>query len=117
MDVLVESKTIPVTDALRALAVKQARRISRLGARVLRIRVIFETIGKKRNDAQATMVQFLVELPGRDVVVRRRARDLYQALIDAAHHTARQVRRAKEKRINLRRQPHLELVDVGLTTS
>jgi ribosomal subunit interface protein len=107
MDIIVESKTIPVTAALRALAVKQARRLVRLGGRILRVRIHLDAITKKKNDTQSSVVQFQVELPGKDIIVRRHARDLYLALVEAAHQASRQVRKAKERRLTLKRHHRL----------
>ncbi len=109
VDVIVESKTIPVTAALRAVAVKQARHILRLGGRILRIRVHLDAIAKKKNDTHSSVAQFQIELPGKDIVVRRRARDLYLAIIEAAHQASRQVRKLKEKRLTTKRHSRVKV--------
>lgn len=104
MVVLVESKSMPVTTALRAAAAKQAQRIFKLSGRVLSVRVSMETVARRKNDSQAAIVQYLVQVPGRVIVVRRKAKDVYQAIADAAHHAARQVKKLKERRITTKRQ-------------
>lgn len=103
MDVIVTSKTLYVTQALRAMATRQAQKLYRLGKRILRVRVSLEAVVRKKNDTQATVVQYHVELPGKDVVVRRKARDMYEALVDAASSAARQVRKAKEKQVSFKK--------------
>lgn len=121
MVVLVESKSMPVTTALREAAAKHAQRIFKLSGRVLSVRVSMEAVTKKKNDGQAAVVQYLVQVPGRVIVVRRKAKDIYQALSDAAHHAARQVKKMKERRLTAKRQPKLSdpmlsLDDMQLTT-
>jgi ribosomal subunit interface protein len=103
MDVIVTSKTLQVTQALRAMASRQAQKLYRLGKKILRVRVSLEAVTKKKNDSSATIVQYHVELPGKDIVVRRKARDMYEALVDAASSAARQVRKAKERQITFKR--------------
>jgi ribosomal subunit interface protein len=121
MVVLVESKSMPVTTSLRAAAAKQAQKIFKLGSRVLSVRVSMETVAKKKNDGQAAVVQYLVQVPGRVIVVRRKAKDVYLALGEAAQHAARQVKKLKERRISSKRQARdehslLDLEDVHLST-
>jgi ribosomal subunit interface protein len=103
MDVIVTSKTLQVTQALRAMAARQAQKLFRLGKKILRVRVSLEAVAKKKNDMTATIVQYHVELPGKDIVVRRKARDMYEALVDAASSAARQVRKVKERQITFKR--------------
>lgn len=103
MDVIVTSKTLQVTQALRAMASRQAQKLFRLGKKILRVRVSLESVARRKNDATATIVQYHVELPGKDIVVRRKARDMYEALVDAASSASRQVRKVKERRITFKR--------------
>jgi len=103
MVVIVTSKTLHVTQALREMAERQAQKLYRLGKRIIRVRVSLEAVTKKKNDTHSTVVQYHVELPGKDVVVRRKARDMYEALVDAASSAARQVRKAKEKQATFKR--------------
>lgn len=103
MDVIITSKTLQVTQALRAAAVRQAEKLFRFGKKILKVRVSLEVVNRKKNDLQATIVQYQVDLPGRRIVVRRKARDMYEALVDAASSAARQVRKTKEKRLFFKR--------------
>jgi len=103
MDVIVTSKTLKVTEALKAMAVRQAEKLVRFGKRILRVRVTLEAVAKKTNDSTATVVQYQIELPGKDIVVQRRARNMYDALVDAGSSAARQVRKMKERRITFKR--------------
>jgi len=103
MDVIVTSKTLQVTQALKAMASRQAQKLFRLGKKILRVRVSLEAVARRKNDMTAAIVQYHVELPGKDIVVRRKARDMYEALVDAASSAARQVRKAKERQIVFKR--------------
>lgn len=109
MVVLIESKTIIITEALRAMATRQARKLFHFGASITKVRITLDTIARKKNDSQAAVVQYSVELPGKDVVVRRRAKDIYLAITEAAAHAARSVRKMKEKKLSIRRQRRAEV--------
>lgn len=114
MDVIVTSKTLQVTQALRAAAIRQAEKLMRFGKKILRVRVTLEKVAKKKNDTQAAIVQYHVELPGRDVIVRRQARDMYEALVDAASRAARQVRKVKEQQVYFKRGYRSAFAEVPL---
>jgi ribosomal subunit interface protein len=103
MTVIVESKRLKVTQALRTFIEGQARKITKLGERVSRIRVHLETIGKKSNDPLANSVTYHLEIPGKDIVVRRRAVDMYEAVVDATRSAIRHLRKLKEKRVTTKR--------------
>lgn len=103
MDVIVTSKTLQITQALKAAAIRQARKLVRFGHRIVRVRVSLEAVAKKHQSMQAAVVQYQVELPGKQVIVRRQARDMYEALVDAAASAARQIRKTKERRMMFKR--------------
>jgi len=114
MVVIVESKTIIITEAIRALATRQARKLFHFGHRISRVKVSLEAITRKKNDTQAAVAQYVIELPGKDIVVRRRAKDLYLAITEAANHAARSVRKLKEKRLTQKRTPRTEPAPIDL---
>ncbi len=100
MHVIVQSKTLPVTQALRAFVDHQASKLEKL-ADITKLCVFLENVGKKSNDPQAATVQYLIEIPGRKaVVVRRRAVDMYEAIVDATERAMRQVSKVKERRLS-----------------
>ncbi len=103
MQILVQSKTLSITAALRAFIERQARKLSRRGERVQAVTVFVETVGKKKNDVQSAIAKMKVSLPGRDLMVERRAQDLYEAVIDVTARAARQIRKTKERRIQFKR--------------
>jgi len=105
MTVLVQAKSIPVTKALRAFVQQQAAKVARLTDRVSQITVYLEKTSKRKsNDPRATSVRYHIKLPGKDVVVRRKAVDMYDAIVDATDRATRQVRKLKEKRLQKRTQ-------------
>lgn len=105
MRVIVQSKTLPVTSAIRRFAQRQAEKISKFSSRITAIFVYLEKVKGKDNDPFAASVRYHVLLPGHDVVVRRKATDLYLAMVEAASRAGRQVRKLKEKRLTTHRDP------------
>lgn len=98
MQVIIDSKNLTVTEALRLHIVKQAKKLERLNKPITAVRVYLETIAKKRNDPKANGVTFHVELPGKDLTITKHAVDMYEAIVEAAEGAARLVRKAAEKR-------------------
>lgn len=103
MNVIVQSKTLEITDALRAFCEKQASKVSRFGRKISSITIHIENISRKKNDPTAASVQYSVDIPGRVLVVKRTAVNLYDAVVDATNGIMRQVRKTKEKRITKKR--------------
>ncbi len=100
MTVIVHSKTMKLTRAIRAAVAHQVERIRRRFPQISQVRVFLEKIARKKNDALASQAEFLVSLPGKDVVVTKSAPDLYQAIHDGARTTLLQVQKLKERRQN-----------------
>ncbi len=112
MKVLVQSKTLSITKALRSFIERQARKLTRRGEPIQAVTVFVEIVGKKKNDMQASIAKMKISLPGRDVMVERRARDLYEAVIDVTARASRQIRKTKERRLQHRRQWRLPSADL-----
>ncbi len=110
MNVIVQSKTMTVTQALREFAEKQAQKFAKSGKNIEQIVVFLEVVKKKKNDVHAATAQFLIAIPGKNIVVRERAKDMYQAMTSAADHAAQQLHRAKEKQ--LLRRTKIQVVTV-----
>jgi ribosomal subunit interface protein len=109
MQVIVESKNLTVTEALRLHILKQAQKIERLKKPVTAVRVYLENIKKKSNDPKANGVTFHVEMAGADVTVHKTAVDMYEAIVQAAEGAVRTVRKAAEKRLTKARGKDAEL--------
>lgn len=106
MTVLVEAKNMEVTEALRQHVIKQARKLSKIGKRIIGVRVFLETVAKKNNDPHANHVTFKVMIPGKDIVVCKESVDMYEAVIQAAKGAVRHVRKFAEKRLTRTRRSH-----------
>jgi ribosomal subunit interface protein len=103
MNITVQSKTLEVTDALRAFCEKQASKVNRFGRKISSINIHIENVKRKKNDPSAASVLYSVNLPGKVVVVRRKAVNMYEAVVDATNGIIRQVRKSKERRITRKR--------------
>lgn len=103
MFVTVQSKTIQVTQALRAFAERQLEKLFKTTNQVGQVSVFLEQVSKKKNDMKSAVARVKVSLPGKDVVVERHARDLYEAISDVSDRAHRAVRKMKERRLDLKR--------------
>jgi ribosomal subunit interface protein len=97
MNVIVQSKTIVVTQAIRSFAIQQARKLQKHRPNISQVTVFLEIVKKKKNDVQAATAKFALEVPGKRIVVQERAKDLYTAISDASRGTARQLQKVKER--------------------
>jgi len=103
MNITVQSKTLEVTDALRAFCEKQALKIGRFGKKISKINIHIENVERKKNDPNSASVLYSVDIPGQVLVVKRKAVNMYDAVVDATNGIMRQVRKTKEKRIDKKR--------------
>ena len=98
MNIIVQSKTFIVTEAIRAFVSRQLGRMFRQCGRISRVMVFLEHVPKKKNDLSATTAKIYVDLPGKNIVAQEKAQDLYLAIHEAAHSAARQLRKLRERR-------------------
>ena len=104
MTVIIQAKSIPVTKALREFVTQQAEKIAKFSGKISQVTVYLEkATRRKSNDPSIASVKYHVQLPGKDIIVSRRAVDMYDAVVDATNRVARQMRKMKEKRIQGRR--------------
>ena len=61
---------------------------------------------QKSNDPGANSVTFHVSIPGKDLVVKKTAVDMYEAVVDATSGAMRQLRKHYERRRTLKRASH-----------
>ncbi len=111
MNVIVQSKTMVITEAMRSFALRQANKFLRRGRKIVNITVFLELIKKKKNDTHAATAKFLIGIPGKNIVVQERARDVYEAITQAARSSVRQLGKFKEKRV--RRGMKLRMLPVS----
>lgn len=103
MTVLVQSSSFKVTEAMRHFVEQQAAKVLKLGKGVLQIQVYLDSISKKNNDPHANQVTYKVAIPGKDIVVKKTAVDMYEAINGATESAARQLRKFYERRRTLKR--------------
>ncbi|HYD34661.1 MAG TPA: ribosome-associated translation inhibitor RaiA [Vitreimonas sp.] len=115
MKVLIQSKTLQVTEALRTFIERQAEKILRRQQRVNTITVFLESVGRKKNDVQAAIARMKVAVPGKDIVVERRARDMYEAVVEVTARAKEGLSRLKERRLTAKRSSRWHLGDAGWT--
>lgn len=111
MTVIVESKRMKVTKALRTFIENQTRKIVKLNKNAKNVRVHLETVEKKSNDPLSNMVTFLIEIPGKNIVITKRAVNMYDAIVDATAGAARQLRKRYEKRKTVQRHHRNEVFE------
>lgn len=109
MNVIVQSKTLVVTEAIRNFVVQHTRKFNRRGQKISHVTVFLEMISRKKNDAQSATAKFLIDLPGRNIVVQEKAQDLYLAISQAAKGAVRQMAKTKERRNSHAAHPKLSL--------
>jgi len=97
MTAFVSSKNFDLTNALRQHVESQAERVKRLTKKISQIKVSLETIARKRNDPKANQAKVVLQVPGKDIAVIKKATDMYQAINLAFHTVARHLRKSQEK--------------------
>lgn len=97
MKVIVQSKTLEITKALRAFAQEQAERLFGKGHRINSVSVFLESMRQKNKSEHAMSVKFCIEVPGKTIVVKRLAPDMYEAIIETSKRAKRYLRKRKER--------------------
>ena len=103
MTVIVESKKMKVTQAIRQFAEKQSLKVSRLGKGVMDIKIHLERISKKKMDKNSNIVTYFISIPGKDIVVKSKSADMYNAIVEATSSAVRKLRKVNEKRKTIKR--------------
>ncbi len=98
MTVIVESKKMKVTQAIRKFAEMQALKVSKLGKSVLDIKIHLEKIRKKKMDESSNIVTYFVSTPGKNIIVKSKSADMYAAIVEATSSAVRKLRKVSEKR-------------------
>ena len=97
MQVIVESKNVEVTGAIRDHAQKQAQKLLKVYKKINLARFFLDNIKKKSNDPKANQATLKVEIPGKDIVVKEHAVDMYEAINLAVEAALRHLRKKLEK--------------------
>ncbi len=97
MNILVHSKTMQVTDALRAYVTKQVRKLGKFSMKVEAVNVFLETVKTSAGTEQEALAKIRVMIPGKDIMTKSKAHDLYLAVSQAIQDACTSMRRRKEK--------------------
>lgn len=98
MNIIVQSKTIKLTKAIQAFCRDQSQKLFGKGSRISQITIFLEDISRKKSSNKRASAKLHIAIPGKDVVIRRQAHDLYKAVMDATDRAGRMLRKAKEKK-------------------
>lgn len=104
MRILIASKTLKITKALRAFANEQALKINKFGQRTSKVQIFLEKRVEKSKRDRNALVKYVVSLPGKTIVIKSKAADMYDAIVDATDKVIRRTRKFKEKRLTKQRQ-------------
>ena len=98
MNVIVHSKTIKLTKAIRVFCQEQCEKLFGKGSHISQVSVFLEDISRKKSSSKRASAKIKISIPGKDVVIRRQAHDLYKAIVDVTRRAQRQLRKSKEKK-------------------
>lgn len=112
MTVIVESKKMKVTRAIREFAEKHARKVGKIGKGAMDIKIHLEKISKKKMDKTANIVTYFISTPGKNIVVKSKSADMYNAIVEATSSAVRKLRKVNEKRKTIKRTRR----NISLTT-
>jgi ribosomal subunit interface protein len=104
MTVIVEAKKMKATQAIRNFAQNQATKLQKLEKGISQIRIYLETVAKKKTDQFANIVTYRISIPGKDIIVKKHADDMYTAIVDATQGAVRKLRKVNEKRMTIKRK-------------
>jgi len=102
MNVIVQSKSVKVTQGITLFAQKCLAKLLVRGYRISQIKVFIENIARKKNDGKSAIAKIEISLPGKVILVVGYAKTIYQAILTASRDAMRAVNKFREKRIKLR---------------
>lgn len=117
MKIIVQSKTLKVTQALRTFVERQVAKIISRGQKITKVTVMLEKVARKKSDQDATAAKVCIKVPGKTLTVQRHAHDLYQAINEAVDRSDRVLRKMKEKRLSRRNRQDRNSVRPSLAFS
>lgn len=97
MNILVHSKTLEVTDGIRQYVLKQVRKVGKFSKKIRGVNVFMETVKTSQGLDQEAHVKVQVTVPGKAVLVKSKAHDLYLAISRAMDDASEAMRKRKEK--------------------
>ena len=119
MNIMVHSKTVPVTEAMRGFIAKQADKFGKLSQPIESLRVFLENRKNHEGVSLESKVNVQVKVRGKDIVTSAKAANLYTAVHEAMHDALRSLRKRKErfttKRALRRRMTKIEKSGMAMT--
>lgn len=97
MNILVHSKSMRITDAMREFVIKQVNKLGKFSHKVKSVNVFLETAKNKAGIEQEAVAKVQVMIPGKDVMTKSKASDLYLAVSEAITDASLSLRKRKEK--------------------
>lgn len=97
MNILVHSKTMRITDAMREFVIKQVNKLGKFSHKVKAVNVFLETAKNKAGIEQEAVAKVQVMIPGKDVMTKSKAHDFYVAVSEAMEDASLSLRKRKEK--------------------
>lgn len=96
MNILVHSKSLKITDAMREYVMKQVSKLGKFSHRVKAVNVFLETVKTKAGIEQEATAKVQVIIPGKDVMTKSKAHDLYLAVSEAMKDASLSLTKRKE---------------------
>lgn len=97
MNVLVHSKTVPVTEAMRTFIRKQANKLGKFSQPIQSLQVFLENRKNHDGISLESQVNIQLKIPGKDILTSAKAPNLYAAINEAMEDAVRSLRKRKEK--------------------
>lgn len=99
MQVQIASKTLEITQALRQFTNDQAEKLLRFNQKIFKVRISLDQQAKGTKRDRNALVKYVVSIPGKTVVIKHKAHDMYDAIVESTDKVMRQLRKTKEKRL------------------
>lgn len=106
MKVIIQSGSIGVTKAIRSFCQKHCKKLLSRGVKVKQITVFLDTVVRKKNDAKAASAKLHISIPGKNIIIRRQAHDLYNAIADVVNRAQGLMVKKNQRRKQKRRHNH-----------
>ncbi len=99
MQIQIASKTLEITNALRQFASDQADKLHKFNQQIFKVRISLDQLAKGTKRDRNALVKYVVSIPGKTVVMKHKAHDMYDAIVESTEKVTRQLRKIKEKRL------------------
>jgi len=108
MNVIIQSSSVTVSTAIRNFCQKHCRKLFGKGMQIDQITVFLDKVVRKKNDDKSATAKLHISTPGKNIIIKRQAHDLYNAIVDAANRAQRTLIK-KNKKKKLKRKKNRDL--------